>query len=59
MSVLDNNRERVDAVVNSIIKDPFGPKGIGNLDVWSHDAEQWDKGRIELGKLIDKANKNK
>jgi len=49
---LDKNRERADSVVNSIIKLPFGPKSIGNLDIWSYDAEQWDKSRISLGEMI-------
>lgn len=56
LSKLDNNRERVDSIVNSIIKYPFGPNAIGNLDVWSFDAEQWDRARIELGELIEEIN---
>ena len=52
LSELDKNRTRVDSVVNSIIKQPFGPKSIGNLDVWSFDAQQWDKARIAMGVMI-------
>lgn len=48
----DGNRDRVDDIVNGIIKKPFGPNAIGNLDVWSFDAEQWDGARIKMGKLI-------
>ncbi len=52
LSKLDGNRERADAIVNGIIKRPFGEKSIGNLDVWSFDPEQWDSKRIEMGELI-------
>ena len=55
VSEIDKNGERVDSVVNSIIKRPFGPNSINNLDIWSYDARQWDENRIKLGKLIDKA----
>jgi hypothetical protein len=55
LSGLDNNRDRVDDIVNSIIKQPFGPNAIGNMDVWSFDAEQWDIKRRMLGELIDQA----
>jgi hypothetical protein len=55
LSELDKNRTRVDSVVNSIIKQPFGPKSIGNLDVWSFDAQQWDEARIAMGKMINNA----
>jgi hypothetical protein len=53
LSSLDKNAERVNTVVNKIIKEPFGDKSIGNLDVWSYDPEQWDRSRIELGELIN------
>ena len=49
---LDGNDERVDKIVNSIIKQPFGANSIGNLDVWSFDTEQWDQTRIQMGELI-------
>ncbi len=52
----DGNRDRVDEIVNGIIKRPFGKKSIGNLDVWSFDASRWDKARIKLGELIDQGN---
>lgn len=54
----DNSAERVDSIVNSIIKQPFGPNSIGNLDVWNYDAEAWDKSRILMGEMIDKASEN-
>jgi hypothetical protein len=54
----DMNTERADSIVNSIIKQPFGPNSIGNLDVWSYDAETWDCNRIIMGEMIDKAIKN-
>lgn len=59
LSNLDKNHNRADSIVNTIIKQPFGDQSIGNLDVWSYDPEQWDKSRIELGKMIRKANNSK
>lgn len=58
LTQLDGNSDRVDEVVNSIINQPFGDNAIGELDVWSYDAEQWDQKRIELGRLIDQAQMN-
>lgn len=55
LSELDKNKSRTNEIVNSIIKEPFGTKSIGNLDVWSYDAQQWDQGRIKLGELINEA----
>jgi len=54
---IDQNTERVDSLVNSIIKTPFGPNSIGNLDVWSFNPEEWDKTRIKMGEMIEKAHK--
>ena len=54
----DGNNIRVDSIVNSIIKQPFGPNSISNLDVWSFEAEAWDKSRILMGKMIEKASDN-
>ena len=51
----DKNRNRADSVVNSIIKKPFGPISIGNLDVWSFDPEKWDRSRYAMGKMIENA----
>jgi hypothetical protein len=59
LSELDKNRSRVDSLVNSIIKMPFGPKSIGNLDIWSYDARKWDETRIAIGKMIDEACERK
>lgn len=55
----DKSRARVDSIVNTIIKEPFGEKSIGNLDVWSFDAAQWDSCRIRMGELINQANWSK
>jgi len=52
LSELDGNNNRVDEIVNSIIYDPFGNRSIGNLDVWSFEAEKWDQKRIQIGELI-------
>jgi hypothetical protein len=51
---IDKDSTRVDSLVNSIIKLPFGPKSIGNLDVWNYNAETWDKTRIIMGEIINK-----
>ncbi len=59
LSEIDGNDERVEEIVNQIIKQPFGEKSIGNLDVWTYDAAQWDRQRIQLGKLIVESTKNK
>jgi hypothetical protein len=55
LSMIDGNKDRATEIVNGIIRDPFGEKSIGNLDVWSYDAEEWDKARIKMGELIHKA----
>jgi hypothetical protein len=52
---IENNTFRSDSIVNCIIKQPFGPKSIGNLDVWSFDAQVWDENRIRMGEMIDRA----
>ena len=57
LSEIDGNDERVMEIVNNIIKQPFGENSIGNLDVWTYDAEQWDRQRIQLGKLIEESLK--
>jgi hypothetical protein len=58
LSKLDGNEERVDTIVNSIIKQPFGENSVGNLDVWSFNAAQWDQKRIQLGELIAETGYN-
>jgi len=54
---IDGNENRVNAIVNGVIKEPFGDKAIGNLDVWSFDAQLWDEGRIRMGDMIHAASK--
>ena len=53
----DKDDERVKSIVNEIIYEPFGEKSIGKLDVWSFDAEKWDRARIKIGDLINESNK--
>jgi len=53
LAALDQNPARVDSLVNSIIRQPFGPHSIGNLDVWSYDPEAWDRTRIVMGEMIN------
>lgn len=57
LAKLDGNSKRADALVDQLIKEPFGDKSIGNLDVWSYDQEQWHKVRMKLGELISKSKK--
>lgn len=56
LSELDKSTERADKIVNNVINQPFGRKSIGNLNVWSYDAELWDQSRIKLGEMIDQAS---
>jgi hypothetical protein len=51
--IYDGNTLRADPVVNIIIKEPYGPKSIGNLDVWNFDAGKWDAQRIAMGRMIE------
>jgi hypothetical protein len=53
LAKLDGNMDRVDSLVNRIINRPFGKQSLGNLDVWNHNPEDWDRARIEAGKLIE------
>jgi len=58
LSELEGNSEKADQIVNSIIYMPFGQNSIGNLDVWSANAEEWDQKRLEMGDLIHQVKKN-
>ncbi|KAA6438401.1 DUF4091 domain-containing protein [Dyadobacter flavalbus] len=57
LAKLDGNSKRADALVDQLIKEPFGDKSIGQLDVWSYDQEQWYKVRMELAGLISESKK--
>jgi len=57
LTKLDGNSKRSDALVNKLIKAPFGENAIGNLDVWSYDQQQWYKVRMELAELIVKSKR--
>ncbi|HUQ65372.1 MAG TPA: hypothetical protein VM101_04425 [Flavitalea sp.] len=54
---LDGNDSRVNEIVNGVIKEPFGDKSIGNLDIWNYDASVWDESRIKIGDMINEAVK--
>lgn len=56
LSALDGNTSRADSVVNTIIGHPFGAAAVGNINVWNYNARKWDKSRIALGNMIEKAN---
>jgi len=49
---LSGSAHAVDAIVGEIIRQPFGPNAIGNLDVWVYDAYLWDQARIKIGERI-------
>ncbi len=53
----DGNKKRADSVVNSILKMPFGPGSIGNIDIWSFNPQKWDMARIAMGNMINKTRK--
>jgi hypothetical protein len=53
---LDKSDDKVKAIVDEIIYEPFGEKSIGKLNVWSFDAEKWDKARVRIGDLISEHN---
>jgi hypothetical protein len=57
LAALDKTDKNANDIVNTIIKDPFGEQSIGNLNVWSYDAEKWDRTRILLGEKISACNK--
>jgi len=57
LAALDKTDKNVNDIVNTIIKEPFGERSVGNLDVWSYDAEKWDRTRILLGEKISAHNK--
>jgi hypothetical protein len=57
LSEFDKSPVRVDSIVNSIIKNPFGPKATGNKDIWEYEAQKWDKNRLVMGGMIDKIKK--
>lgn len=50
---LDKDDERVKALIDEVIYEPFGERSIGKLDVWSFDVEKWDKVREKMGDLIN------
>jgi len=51
----DGSHARADSVANAIVKEPFGKKSIGNLDVWSFDPAAWDRAHDSLGDMLDAA----
>jgi len=51
----DGSHTRADSVANAIVKEPFGKKSIGNLDVWSFDPAAWDRAHDSLGDMLDAA----
>jgi len=45
--------EASDAIVNRIVyKNPFGPKALLDIEIWKNNPDEWEKARIEAGKLI-------
>jgi hypothetical protein len=56
LSAMDKTEKNADAIVNTLVKKPFGAQSVGNLDVWSYDPEKWDSTRIKLGAQISARN---
>lgn len=50
---LTPNKNTAYEIVDEIINKPFGPNAIGVIDIWSFNAEEWDKKRIQIGELIN------
>jgi hypothetical protein len=59
LAALDKSDKNVNDIVNTIIHDPFGEQSVGNLNVWSYDAEKWDRTRILLGEKISAHTKER
>lgn len=57
LAALDKSDKQVNDIVDTVIKDPFGEQSVGNLDVWSYDAEKWDRARIMIGEKINTHHK--
>ncbi len=57
LSDLNNNKEQANKIVDEIINEPFGKKGIGEIDIWDYNPEEWAKARIRLGELINNSGK--
>jgi hypothetical protein len=57
LSELSGSKQQANQIVNEIINEPFGKKGIGTIDVWSFDPEKWADARLKLGELIHSAAK--
>ena len=52
---INKSKVRADSIVNTIINQPFGPKSIGNIQIWNYDARKWDEARIKLGDMIEQS----
>ncbi|MFH1071608.1 MAG: hypothetical protein V1794_18460 [Candidatus Glassbacteria bacterium] len=57
LAVRDGNPARADAAASRIIERPFGKQSVGRFDVWSHDPAEWDRVRIEIGRMIEKTGR--
>ena len=58
LAALDKSDRQVNDIVNTVIKNPFGEQSVGNLDVWSYDAQKWDRARIIIGEKIHTHHKH-
>ena len=58
LATLQGDRDKVDALVDSIVNQPFGSQSLGNLDVWNHNPSEWDRVRLEVGAMIAEAVKH-
>lgn len=45
--------DAADAIVNRIVyKRPFGPKAMLDTEIWRNDPEEWEKARMEAGRIL-------
>ncbi|RYY31090.1 MAG: DUF4091 domain-containing protein [Chitinophagaceae bacterium] len=52
-------KDKLDQLVNGLVKQPFGEASMGKIDVWSYDPQKWDETRIILGDMISETLTNK
>jgi Glycoside hydrolase 123, catalytic domain len=50
-------RTRADAIATRVIHEPLGTNGAwGAAGMWSHNAEEWERARIEMGNWIEEGH---
>jgi hypothetical protein len=47
------SKEAADRIVNRIVyKKPFGKASIRDIEIWKNNPDEWEKARIEAGKVL-------